>query len=288
MQELSRARQARPGGRRHGVVRARGRLIAGDRRRVGRGQDHDRPHPRRARAPEQRHRAGRRSRAGRHARRGGRAPAPGARDPDRLPGPLPVARPAPARGRLHRRDPAPALRWVQARARHAHRRAARPGRPGSPSRRLAPARALRGRAPARGDRARARGAAGDPDPRRGRVGARRLDPGPGPQPAGRHPARHRHGLPADLARPRGRAPAGRRRARDAQGQGARDRSERPGPALTAPSLHAPAARIGAARGLAAAGSARPARVRGRAGALLSAPQRSGTRSRTAGSRRWWR
>ena len=100
------------------------------------------------------------------------------------------------------------------------------------------ARVLRRPAPADRRRARARAEAEAADRRRARLGARRLDPGAGAQPAARHAARAR--ADADLHRPRPlrRPPHVRPGRRDVPRQDRRDRPRRCPLRLATPPLHA--------------------------------------------------
>ena len=198
-------------------------------------------------------------RPGHRERQEGRAegaPPPGADD---LPGSLLVAQPA-QDGRLDHRRPVRHPRAAQG-----VRRAPQAG-PGADGPRRAepralqplPARVLGRPAPAdrRGARDRARAEAAGR--RRAGVGARRLDPGPGAEPAAQPPARD--GPDADLHRPRpvGRAPHVRPRRGHVPGQDRRDRPERRPVQLPPPPLHRRAA----------LGRARP-RARAAAGASAS-------------------
>ena len=129
-------------------------------------------------------------RAGHHPPAGRAAEGGQARDADDLPGPLLLAEPA-QDGRLdHRRavrDPRPRAEQGGAQT----RRAGADGDGGPEPRALQPlpARVLRRAAPAHRRGARARAEAEAADRRRARLGARRLDPGPGAQPAARPAAR---------------------------------------------------------------------------------------------------
>ena len=148
----------------------------------------------------------RRLRGPRHlAPRPARAAAAAPPDADGLPGSLRVAQPAQARGRADRRaarDPRPVA---------PRRQAARAGadggrRPRAGALQPLSARVLRRPAAAHRRRARARA---QPAPDRGRragLGTRRLDPGPGRQPARRPAGRVRPDLRLHRARPRRRAP----------------------------------------------------------------------------------
>ena len=104
-----------------------------------------------------------------------------------------------------------------------------------------PARVLRRPAPAHRRRARAGAETEAADRRRARLGARRLDPGAGAQPAARAAARVR--ADADLHRPRplGRAPHVRPRRGDVPRPVRRDRRRRRALQLPAPPLHGRAA-----------------------------------------------
>ncbi len=141
-----------------------------------------------------------------HAPRGGRAEAAPAPDADRLPGPVRLARSAHADRREHRRgapDP-PHGRRPRAggpgQADHGH------GRPPAIPRPALPARVQRRPAPADRDRPGPRPRARPRRLRRAGLGARRLDPGAGPEPPQEPPAGARPDL--RLHRPQ----HGRRRA----------------------------------------------------------------------------
>ena len=186
-------------GRRRRELRHHQGRDARDRRRDRLRQEHHRP-PAGASARSDRRRDPLRGRG--HRRPQGRVTqgAPSG-DPDDLPGPVLVAEPTQDRRLDHRRpvrDPRPFHREGRAQA-------ARPGSDGpsrAEPRALQPlsARVLRRPAPADrrrpGDRARAQA----PDRRRARLRARRLDPGPGPEPAARPAAGH--GPDARVHRPR--------------------------------------------------------------------------------------
>ena len=122
-----------------------------------------------------------------------------ARAADGLPGSAGLAEPAQARGQI---VGAPLqLRGVRGRVERARARAARPRRPEPRARQPLPARVLRRPAPAHRDRARAGHGAEPDDARRAGVGARRLDPGAGRQPARRPAGRVRALLRLRRARP---------------------------------------------------------------------------------------
>ena len=182
-----------------------------------------------------------------------------ARDADRLPGPLRVAR-SPDDRRRHRRGAARGAR---------DRHAAEPRRAGSQAarhRRLQPelhqplsARVL-GR-PAAAHRRRARpGAQPEADRvRRAGLGPRRLDPGADPQPAEGPAAGLRPHLPLHLPRPRGRADDERPDRGHESGEARRGRDRRAGLPRAQGRVHE-----GAVRGRARPGSAPPAGAQGRA------------------------
>ena len=208
-------------------------------------EEHHRPPARATARPHLGHDPVRRPghRSGQEGRAEGAAP-PGADD---LPGSVLVAQPA-QDGRLDHRRPVRHPRDAQGVRRAAQARPGTdgPGRAEPRALQPVPARVLGRPAPAhrRGarDRARAEATRG----RRAGVGARRLDPGPGPQPAARLAARD--GPHADLHRPRpvGRAPHVRPRRGHVPGQDRRDRRQRRSLQLPAPPLHRRAA-LGRAR-----------------------------------------
>ena len=135
-----------------------------------------------------------------HARRP-RAGADAPRDADGLPGPAGVAQPAQAR-RPDRRHAAAAARHAAAsEVERARARAARARRAEPRARQPLPARVLRRPAPADRHRARARARAAADHARRAGLGARRLDPGAGHQPARRPAGRVRPDLRVRRARP---------------------------------------------------------------------------------------
>ena len=158
--------------------------------------------------------AGRADRGHRHLRRhrrhraqgGGAAAAPPAHADD-LPGPLLQPQPAPERRRHPRRaaadPPAPQGRQV---GRRPGGRAARGGRPAAGGRVPLPARVLRRPAPAHRHRPGAGRAARADHRRRAGVGARRVDPGAGRQPARGAPGGVRPHLPVHRPRPGRRPP----------------------------------------------------------------------------------
>src|SRR5581483_4332870 len=197
-----------------GPARGRRRLVLGlargiarDRWGVGIRENHRRQDDRRTRATHRRHHS--RLRTGSIEPRpvNRRAATPGPRGADRVSRPLHEPGPA-ADGRAGAgRGPSIAPRMGS--------RAAPPARPGAGGARglgraanpRATALALRRPAPARGDRpSPCRGAEG-PDPRRVCGVARRLDPGPGAEPACGHPGRDRHLIRRHQSRPRRRPPA---------------------------------------------------------------------------------
>ena len=150
-----------------------------------------------------------------HDRRAARAGTGAARAADGLPGPAGVAEPAQAR-RSDRRPAAEAARRARRRAALARAAGARRAQPRAPE--PLPARVQRRAAPADRDRPRARRRAeGDPARRAG-LRARRLDPGPGRQPARGAAGRVRAGLRVRRPRPLGRAPCQRPDRRDVPGQ----------------------------------------------------------------------
>ncbi len=184
-------RRARRGRR---ELRRAPRRDAGHRRRDGMRQEHHRAADH---AAARRH-IGRSAlrRAGHHAAEGSAAEGDAARDADDLPGPLLVAEPAQDRGLHHRR----AVRDPRARARQGD--AQEGGHRPDGHRRVEPralqplpARVLGRPAPAHRRRAGTGAEAEAADRRRARVGARRLDPGAGAQPAARpaaEPRAHAH------------------------------------------------------------------------------------------------
>ena len=150
-----------------------------------------------------------------------------ARNADDLPGPVLLAEPAQERGLDHRRavrDP----RAAQGRGRAQEARAGADGqrRPQPRALQPLPARVLRRSAPADRGGARDRARAQAAGRRRTGVRARRLDPGPGSEPAARAAARD--GPDPDLHRPRslGRAPHVRPRGGHVPGQDRRARAQR--------------------------------------------------------------
>ena len=125
--------------------------------------------------------------------------------------------------------------------------------------RALPRRAVRRPAPARRDRPRARRRAAGADPRRVGRRARRLDPGPGAEPARRHPRGDRRLLRPDQPRPRRRPPAHRRRRSSCSAAWSSSAARPPRCSTTAAPLH-PAAARAACRG--PAGSRRAPRASG--------------------------
>ena len=187
------------------------RRDARPRRRVGLRQDHGRPPAAAAHRADGGHDPLRRHR---HHEAPGRGPqALPAADADHLPGPVLEPRPADADRRQHRRGPAHPRPRDARRAARQGRADDGPGRPPAVPRAPLPARVLRRPAPAHRDRPRARPRARPRRLRRAGVGARRLDPGPGAQPAQAAPARARPDLP--VRRPQ----HGRRRAHQRPGRG---------------------------------------------------------------------
>ena len=140
-----------------------------------------------------------------HARRPQGARADAAPDADGLPGSAVVAQPAQARRPDHRHPAA-----HPGRAEGASRgRDAGPAREGGAARRAReplPARVLRWAAPAHRDRSGAGARSQADDARRAGLGARRVDPGAGDQPARRAPGRVSPVLRVRGARPERRAP----------------------------------------------------------------------------------
>ena len=157
-------------------------------------------------------------------RRDARAPAPPAAD---LPGPLRQPRPA-HDGRRHAGASRCACTTSCARgaAARPRRRAARAGRPAPGPRAALSARILRRPAPAHRHRPRARRRAEADHRRRAGLGARRLDPGAGDQPAEATAAAPRPGLRLHQPRSRGRAAHRRPRRGDVSRQDRRDGDDR--------------------------------------------------------------
>ena len=186
-----------------------------------------------------------------------------ARDADRLPGPVLVARPADDR-RRHRRRAAD-----RARDRHAQGpgdsdpRAARRRRVQPELHEPLSARVLGRPAPADRDRPRARSLAEADRVRRAGLGARRVDPGSDPQPAQGPAAGLRPHVSLHRPRSRGRALDERPDRGDEQGPARRGRPRGAG-------LHEPAGRLheGAALGGADPGSPRDEGAQGRRAAKL--------------------
>ena len=191
-------------GRREHLLRHRARRDAGHRRRERMRQVHRRTHGHEAARPDRRQG---RVRGPGHHQPHAQADGPAApRDADDLPGPVLVAEPAAHRRHDH-------LGAVQGAGRQAGpRRAGRgagPDGPGGPEpRALQPLsqRVLRRPAPAHRHRPRHRAAAQADRVRRARVGARRVDPGAGRQPARGPAGRVRPRVHLHRPRPVGRAP----------------------------------------------------------------------------------
>ena len=157
--------------------------------------------------------------------------------PDRLPGRLLVAQPAPP-GQGHRRAAAEGVPRGQRTG--APRQSPRPvalGRPRDPAHAPVPARVLGWAAAAHLDRAGAGARSRRDRPRRADQRARRLRAGPDPQPAARPPARAAPQLRLRVPRP-GRHPARERPYdRDVRGRGGRGGSHRPNLRGAAPPVH---------------------------------------------------
>ena len=173
---------------------------AGTGRGIGLRQDHGGAHHH---APD---RADRRRHPPRRPRRDpprqvGDAPLPPA-DPDHLPGPVLFAEPQKARGRYRRRAAQGARRAGDEGAARAGGRAVRARRPAQGADGQFPAPVLGRPAPAHRRRPRPGPQPAADHRRRAGVGARRLDPGPGHQPADGPAARAEALLPLHLAQPR--------------------------------------------------------------------------------------
>ncbi|CAA9250255.1 MAG: Oligopeptide transport ATP-binding protein OppF, partial [uncultured Actinomycetospora sp.] len=180
----------------------------------------------------------------REAGRGAQGVAPG--HADRAAGPLHLAQPAPHRrrhrGRAVRHPP---RGGAEGRPPPAGAGAARGGRAQPRAHPPLPAPVLRRPAPAHRHRPRARPAAQGDRLRRAGVGARRVDPGAGAQPALRPAARVRAGVPVHRPRPRRRAPPLRPRRGDVPGLDRRDRHQRADLHAGEPPVHPGAAVVGA-------------------------------------------
>ena len=196
------------------------------RRRVGLRQDDARPHDHQAARADRRHDRLRRPRHHELSSRSADAADP-PRDPDRLPGPVRVAEPAHDRARDRRR--------AAADPRHLPRRARADSASRSSCARSASApstrTASRTSSPAASDSAIgvARALALQPDADRARragLGARRLDPGAGREPAREPAGRVRAHVPLHRARPVRRPPRLRPRRGDVPRQDRRDRIAR--------------------------------------------------------------
>ena len=170
---------------------------------------------------------------------------------------------------------APELRRHAPGGGRAGRRAARHGRPAAELHDALPPRLQRRPAAADRDRAGARPRPAAPRVRRGRLLARRLGPGAGPEPARRPPAPARPRAPVHLAQPRGRAPRQPPRGGHVPRPAGRDRAGGGPLRPPAPSVHARAAGGGARGGSRRRAAGRPARARSRARSI---------RRRAAGSR----
>ena len=144
----------------------------------------------------------------------GRAAAAARRDPDDLPGPVRLAQSAHEPARQCRRAPAGQRHEEPPRARRPRRRAPAPGRPAAGVHAPLPARLLGRPAPAHRHRPRARHQPAPGRGRRARLGARRLDPGAGPEPAARTAGAAEAHLPVRRPRPLGGAPHLRPHRRD--------------------------------------------------------------------------
>ena len=176
-----------------------------------------------------------------------------ARHADRPAGPVHLAEPAQDRRRHRRRTLRhPPRGGAEGRPPAAGAGAARGGRAQPRAHPALPAPVLGRTAPAHRDRAGAGPAAQGDRVRRARLGARRVDPGPGAQPARRPAARVRAGVPVHRPRPRRRAPPLRPRRGDVPGLDRGDRERRGDLPAREPPVHAGAAVVGAgARPLAA-------------------------------------
>ena len=197
------------------------RRDARDRRRVGVRQDDARPHDHQAARAH-----GRQDRLrgqGHHQPEAPPDAAGSSRSPDRVPGPVRVAQPADD-GARHRLRAAADPRPLPPPGGPRSRRGAPPhGRPEPGAREPLPARVLGRPATANRSRACARPQPVDDRARRAGLGARRLDPGAGREPARPAPERLRADLPLHRARPVGRAPHLRPRRGDVPREDRRDR-----------------------------------------------------------------
>ena len=152
-------------------------------------------------------------RRGHHPDQGRRAQALPAADADHLPGPVREPRPEDADRRQHRRGTAGPRSRRRPRAGSQGRADDGPRRPPAVPRAALPARVLGRPAPAHRDRPGTRPRARPRGLRRARLGARRVDPGAGPQPAARAAGRARPDVP--VRRPQ----HGRRGAHQRPGRG---------------------------------------------------------------------
>ncbi|CAA9472540.1 MAG: Oligopeptide transport ATP-binding protein OppF, partial [uncultured Solirubrobacteraceae bacterium] len=200
-------------------------------------------------------------RQGHHVPRGPRAAPAAPRDADGLPGPLLLAEPAQAGGRDRRGRPARPRRGLQGRGGPPGHDAARARRALRGPREPLSAPVLGRPAPAhrRGPRARAVPAAHRG--RRARVGARRLRPGAGGQPARRDPARAQAHVRLHRPRPRRGAAGLHARRRHVPGQARRDRPRRGALRGAGPPVHRGAA-VGGPGARPGRPAARPDRARG--------------------------
>ncbi len=171
--------------RRRRQHRDQGRGDARPGRRVRLRQIHPRPLHHQAAGADQRN--GRLRRQGHLAALQARAPADPRRRADGLPGPVRVAEPPQAGGNHHRRSPAHPWRFQPPADQGASAGAAEACRPVTGAHQPLPARVLRRPAPADRRRAGACAASQADHRRRAGLGARRIDQGPGHQPA-RRPA----------------------------------------------------------------------------------------------------
>ena len=167
-------------------------------------QEHDRAGDRSPVQADRRHDHLRRP--GRHERRGRRAAQAAAPVPDDLPGPVRVAGPADDRRRDRRRAAGRPRRRHEGGAARAGPRAAGDRGPQPRLRRPLPARVLRRPAAAHRGGAGARAGPRPDRRRRADLRARRVDPGPGDQPAREAPGPARADLPVHRPRPVGRPP----------------------------------------------------------------------------------